>query len=315
MNWGRFKNSFWLEVLVCVAIGSTGANSQTDPVWFFGRPVSSSAMELRQADPLSRGEEQALKPLDTFKECPACPEMVVVPSGKFIMGALVSEPASQDDERPEHQVTMKRLFAVGRYAITFAEWDACVADGGCRGYHPADKWGRGLQPVINLWWDDAKAYVKWLSEKTGKTYRLLSETEREYVTRAGTTTPFWWGSTISTDQANYDGTFAYPPLGDGPRGVSRGKTLPVDSFRPNPWGVYQVHGNVYEWAEDCWHNNYARAPADGSAWTTVGCERHIMRGGAWNFAPWQLRSAARGSVASAVGLMPVSMRVARALNP
>lgn len=151
----------------------------------------------------------------------------------------------------------------------------------------------------------------------GKDWKDLptSETEREYVTRAGTTTPFWWGSTISKDQANYDGTFAYPPLGDGPRGVSRGKTLPVDSFRPNPWGLYQVHGNVYEWAEDCWHNNYARAPADGSAWTTVGCERHIMRGGAWNFAPWQLRSAARGSVASAVGLMPVSMRVARALNP
>jgi formylglycine-generating enzyme required for sulfatase activity len=89
-----------------------------------------------------------------------------------------------------------------------AEWDACVADGGCRGYHPADKWGRGQQPVINLWWDDAKAYAKWLSDKTGKTYRLLSEAEREYVTRAGTTTPFWWGSSISTDQANYDSTFA-----------------------------------------------------------------------------------------------------------
>ena len=155
--------------------------------------------------------------------------------------------------------------------MTFDEWDACVADGGCNGYQPSDEgWGRGRRPVINVSWDDAKAYVAWLSNKTGKTYRLLSEAEREYVTRAGTTTPFWWGSSISTSQANYDGTNTY---GSGVKGEFRHETLPVDSFQPNPWGLYQVHGNVWEWVEDCYHESYAGAPSDGSAWTFEDCSR------------------------------------------
>ena len=136
------------------------------------------------------------------------------------------------------------------------------ADGGCNRYTPSDEgWGRGRRPVINVSWDDAKAYVGWLSRKTGKTYRLLSEAEREYVTRAGTTTPFWWGTSISTQQANYNGNYTY---GTGATGVSRRQTVLVDSFQPNPWGLYQVHGNVWEWTEDCWHDNYSGAPSDGS---------------------------------------------------
>ena len=118
-------------------------------------------------------------------------------------------------------------------------------------------------------WDDAKAYVKWLSKKTGKDYRLLSEAEREYVARAGTTTPFWWGSSITPEQANYDGNYTY--TGRRPKGEYRQKTLPVKSFQPNPWGLYQVHGNVWEWVEDCWNENYHDAPSDGSAWTTGDC--------------------------------------------
>ena len=107
-------------------------------------------------------------------------------------------------------MSFAKPFAVGRFAITFEEWDACVADGGCNGHRPSDEgWGRGRRPVINVSWDDAKAYVAWLSRKTGKSYRLLTEAEREYVARAGTTTPFWWGSSISTGQANYDGKDAY----------------------------------------------------------------------------------------------------------
>ena len=131
--------------------------------------------------------------------------MVVVPAGEFLMGAPASEQSSDDDERPRHEVTFARPFAVGRFAVTFAEWDACVAEGGCKRYRPGDRgWGRGMRPVINLWWEDARAYVAWLSDKTGRSYRLLSEAEREYVARAGTTTPFWWGDTISSEQANYE---------------------------------------------------------------------------------------------------------------
>jgi len=271
------------------------------------------SINMRQAKPLSQAEEKALRRLDIFKECEACPEMIMIPAGEFMMGAPDDEEDSEDNERPRHKVTIPKPLAVGRFAVTFDEWDTCVADRGCRGYRPSDRgWGRGRRPVLNLWWDDARAYVKWLSDKTGKPYRLLTEAEREYATRAGTTTPFWWGSSLSTDRANYDGSFTYPFVA-GLKGEYRRKTLPVDSFAPNPWGLYQVHGNIYEWVEDCWHRNYEGAPTDGSAWDTPDCTRHVLRGGAWNFASWHLRSASRGSVASAVELLPVGMRVARTL--
>jgi formylglycine-generating enzyme required for sulfatase activity len=281
------------------------------------QPVAGVFPDVRSAKPLSAAEERALQPKDLFKECRDCPEMVVIPAGEFVMGAPDSEQSSDDDERPRHAVTFARPFAVGRFAVTFAEWDACVADGACKRYRPGDRgWGRGMRPVINLWWDDARAYVAWLSEKTARTYRLLSEAEREYVARAGTTTPFWWGDTISSEQANYDGGFRYGcrPKGEYKREYRR-QTVPVDSFAPNPWGLYQVHGNIYEWVEDCRNRDYVGAPSDGTAWTTGNCTRRVMRGGSWQFAPWHLRSAARGAVASAVDFGPVGMRVARSLRP
>jgi formylglycine-generating enzyme required for sulfatase activity len=215
--------------------------------------------------------------------------MVVMPAGSFTMGSPDSEEERIEEEGPQHRVTFGKSFGVGKFAVTFEEWDACVADGGCNGYTPSDEgWGRGRRPVINVSWDDAKAYVGWLSRKTGKTYRLLNEAEREYVTRAGTTTPFWWGTSISTQQANYNGNYTY---GTGPKGASRRQTVLVDSFQPNPWGLYQVHGNVWEWTEDCWHDNYFGAPSDGSAWTSGGCGDRVIRGGAWYFYPWLLRAA------------------------
>src|SRR5262249_30979398 len=156
-------------------------------------------------------------------------------------------------------------------------------------YKPADQgWGRGKRPVINVGWDDVKAYVAWLSRQTGRTYRLLSDAEREYVTRAGTTTPFWWGATISTSQANYDGTTTY---GCGAQGGFRQKTVPVGTFQPNPWGLYEVHGNVSEWIEDCWNSSYNGAPTDGSAWTSGQCNLRRQRGGSWFSNPASLRSA------------------------
>ena len=134
-------------------------------------------------------------------------------------------------------------------------------------------------PVVCVNWDDAKAYAKWLSGKTGKDYRLLSEAEWEYACRAGTSTPFWWGSSISTEQANYDGNYTF---GGGRKGEYRQRTVPVKSFEPNPWGLYQVHGNVGEWCEDCWNESYNGAPSDGSAWTAGDCAFRLLRGGSWD---------------------------------
>jgi len=243
------------------------------------------------AVPLSSARERALKPNDSFKECDNCPEMVVVPAGAFTMGSPASEAGRDDDEDPQRRVTIGKPLAVGKFSVTFDEWDACVADGGCNGYKPSDQgWGRGRRPVINVSWNDATAYAAWLSRKTGRTYHLLSEAEREYVTRAGTTTPFWWGTSISPQQANYNGTTTY---GNGPTGEYRQRTLPVDSFAPNPWGLYQVHGNVWEWTQDCWHDSYAGAPSDGSTWATGNCSLRVRRGGAWNDLPRLLRAALR----------------------
>jgi formylglycine-generating enzyme required for sulfatase activity len=260
--------------------------------------------------PLSAERERALKPGNTFKECDTCPEMVVVPAGTFTMGSPASEKERTTDEGPQHRVNFSRQFAVGKYSVTFDEWDACLRDGGCDGYRPADAWGRGKLPVTDVNWRDAKAYIAWLSRKTGKTYRLLSEAEREYVTRAGTTTPFWWGASISTGQANYNGDFTY---GAGREGENRQRTVPVDSFQPNPWGLYQVHGNVREWTEDCWHASYAGAPSDGSAWTAGDCWRRVLRGGSWVFNPWDLRSASRNSDREGMRADSLGFRVARTL--
>jgi formylglycine-generating enzyme required for sulfatase activity len=249
----------------------------------------------------------------SFRDCEKiCPEMVVVPEGKFIMGSPPDEPERDYDEGPEHPVTIPKSFAVGKYAVTFEEWDACAADGGCDGYTPADEgWGRGSRPVINVSWDDAHAYAQWLSRKTGKTYRLLSDAEREYATRAGTTTPFWWGTSITPDQANYSGNHIYK--GGGNKGEYRGKTLTVNSFEPNPWGLYQVHGNVWEWVQDCHVNNYLEAPADGSpAKETHGCVR-VLRGGSWFIEPGDLRAANRSVLAPTHRDHGIGIRVARTL--
>jgi formylglycine-generating enzyme required for sulfatase activity len=139
-------------------------------------------------------------------------------------------------------------------------------------------------PVVCIKLDDAKAYAGWLVQITGKPYRLLSEAEREYVARAGTTTPFWWGSSITPAQANYDGRLVYK--GGGSKGEWRKSTVPVGSFEANPWGLYNVHGNVWEWCEDFWHDNYSSAPLDGSAWLRAGDDsRRVIRGGSWYNGP------------------------------
>ena len=206
---------------------------------------------------------------EVFRDCPGCPEMVVVPGGQF-----------------------GRPFAVGVYEVTFGEWDACVSGGGCGGYRPDDEgWGRGRRPVMNVNWEDAKAYVRWLSEKTGEDYRLLSEAEWEYVARAGTTTAYWWGNDVGRNRANCDGC--------GSRWDVR-QTAPVGSFSANPFGLHDVHGNVWEWVEDCWEGD---------------CGRRVLRGGSWVNIPGDLRSAYRGGYTTGNRNDVNGFRVARTLTP
>jgi formylglycine-generating enzyme required for sulfatase activity len=261
------------------------------------------------------GEKPCVKPGYgvSFKDCPDCPEMVIIPAGSFTMGSPENEPQRKKDEGPQHKVTISKPFAVGKFAVTFAEWDACVAAGGCGAYKPEDGgWGRGDRPVINMNWSDAKAYVAWLSKKTGATYRLLSEAEREYAARAGTATPFWWGSSIMPEQANYDDNYVLY-IGGGKKRKYR--TVPVNSFKSNPWGLYQVHGNVWEWVEDCWHDNYSGAPTDGSAWASGDCSRRVLRGGSLFYVPSFLRAAYRLSNMPGGRSFDFGFRLARTLNP
>ena len=245
-----------------------------------------------------------------FRDCAGCPEMVGVPSGSYRMGSPADEVDRDADEGPVHRVTIGEPFAVGRYEVTFAQWDACHRAGGCS--HRADDqgWGRGTRPVVDVSWHDAQEYVRWLSGETGRSYRLPSEAEWEYVARAGTTTRYWWGDDIGHNRANCDGC--------GSPWDAR-QTAPVGSFSPNVFGLYDVHGNVWEWVEDCRNDSYVGAPSDGSAWESGDCARRGIRGGSWqrDTIPRYLRSANRGAHPSGersfLGAASTGLRVARTL--
>ena len=269
-------------------------------------PRQPSDSAPKQVSSLANLHHRATEPKvgERFRDCAECPEMVVVPAGSFLMGSPKSETERHGDEGPVHRVEIAKPFAIGVYEVTFAEWDACAADGGCGGYLPDDEgWGRGRRPVINVSWEDAQEYVRWLSAKTGKRYRLPSESEWEYAARAGTRTPFHTGETISKDQAKY--------LND-PEGFY-GQTVAVGTFDANEWGLCDVHGNVWEWAEDCWNDRYTGAPTDGSAWVSGDCSRRVLRGGSWNNEPSGLRAALRYGITSGGRYDNVGFRVARTL--
>ena len=252
-------------------------------------------------------------PGETLRECAECPRMVSVPAGTFTMGARASEPLSFPVERPQRTVSVP-LFAASVFEVTFAEWDACVAAGGCGGYRPDDAgWGRANRPVINLDWNDAQRYVAWLSRRTGQTYRLLTEAEWEFAARAGTTTPFHTGRTISPRQANYDGRHSYPNGRYNASGLYRAQTLRVGSFAANGFGLYDMHGNVWEWVQDCF-GSYRDAPVDGSAVEHEDCVR-ILRSGAWDFSPRDIRSATRGRLVTDGRYNDIGLRVARTFAP
>jgi formylglycine-generating enzyme required for sulfatase activity len=250
-----------------------------------------------------------------FRDCPTCPEMVVLPAGEFMMGSPESERGRNKDEGPQRKVTFAQPFALGKFEVTFAQWDACVAEAGCT-HKPGDEsWGRGRRPVINVSWDDARQFVAWLAKKTGKPYRLPTEAEWEYAARGITRAsdphpPFSTGPTINYKQANYDANFKY---GNGPQGLYRQKTLDVGSLPRNAFGLHDMHGNVWEWVEDCYKDSYAGAPTDGTAVTSRTCGLRILRGGSWNYYPQLLRSAYRYATAGSLRVEYAGFRVARGL--
>jgi len=218
------------------------------------------------------------------------PRLIALPGGTFLMGSPANEPERSDVEGPQHPVRIAQ-FAIGKCAVTFAQYDAfCAATGR---QPPGDHgWGRGERPVINVSWKDAVAYAAWLSKETGEHYRLPTEAEWEYAARAGTTTPFWTGRCITTDQANYDGNSEYNGCG-AQTGVSRQQTVATGSLPANPWGLHEVHGNVWEWVQDPYHDSYAGGPADGRAWDAGGGSARVVRGGSWNNQPRRSRAAYR----------------------
>jgi formylglycine-generating enzyme required for sulfatase activity len=247
------------------------------------------------------------RPGAAFAECRECPEMVVIPQGIFVMGSSAKERRKlgvlamfDKMEEPRHRVTIGYQLAVGRYAVTFAEWDACAADGGCNGYRPGDAgWGRGRRPVINVNYADAMAYVGWLSRKTGQRYRLLSEAEWEYAARAGTTTSYPSGNAIGPDDANF--------------GNNLDRTSEVGSYPPNRFGLHDMIANVAQWVGDCHHDDYVGAPSDGSAWLRGDCKLRNVRGGGWILSGWSVRSAQRIGDPPGARNTHLGFRVAREL--
>ena len=231
--------------------------------------------------------------------------MIVLPPGEFAMGSPATEKDRHSNEGPQHNVTIATPFAVSKFAVTFADWDACVSVGGCPQVSDND-FGRGSKPVINVTWDDAQQYVAWFSKMTGRRYRLLTEAEWEYAARAGTTTAYSWGDEIGIGNANC--------VGCGSQ-WNGDQTSPVGSFKPNAFGLYDMAGNVTQWVEDCWHAKYNGAPTDGSVWNVGDCNARMIRGGGLGDTPERLRSASRAGTGSGSRSNTLGFSVGRTLTP
>ena len=311
----------WVEVVWSQSLGLKGRKVSYSTGAGKSASAPSKAREAGRKAGHRRVEDDAQKPLryregktapkravevfrDTLRSGGQGPEMVVLPTGRFRMGDL--DGSGDDSERPVRTVTISRPIAMGKYPVTFEEYDRFVS--ATDAYRPDDRgWGRGTRPVIDVSQEDAKAYAAWLSEQTGKRYRLPSEAEWEYAARAGTTTQYSWGDDIGRNRANYDGC--------GSKWDNK-QTAPVGSFEANPFGLYDMHGNVEEWMEDYWHDNYEGAPSDGSAWTTGGDKLlAVLRGGSWNSYPQWLRSAFRRRNWPSFRFFGLGFRLVQDLNP
>jgi formylglycine-generating enzyme required for sulfatase activity len=295
----KLRNQALVGTLLAVVAAGTAS-------WWNQAWLKEEIYALANVRPLSTAQERGLKPGDLFKECRDCPDMIVVPAGHFMMGSPEGE--GDDSEHPPHPVTIAKPFAVAKFELTFDEWDFCAAHGDCPS-HVSKWWGRGQLPAINVSWHDAHTYAEWLSRITGKDYRLLSEAEYEYAARAGSQTKFPWGDDIKLDgkaMANCNG------CGSQWDGV---QTAPVGSLPANRFGLYDMLGNLAEWTEDCWHENYEGAPADGSVWPGGDCGVMVLRGGSWRHDPDDLRSASRDWLDNVGRAGGIGFRVARTHSP
>lgn len=246
-------------------------------------------------------------------DCASCPEMAVIPAGSVTIGSPDFERGRDSDEGPQQRVTIARPFSVGRFEVTFEEWSACTRGGGCQGNSaPGDGgWGRGRRPVINVSWNDAQEYVRWLSQRTGHEYRLLTEAEWEYVARAGTTSAYWWGDAADHEHANY-----------GAEGGNVGRafgsdvwrnTAPVGAFPANPFGLFETSGNVWEWVQDCFSPAYLTIIRNASAHSPASCRNYVGRGGFWGVPSVWLRIADRRADPADARYDGLGFRVAREL--
>lgn len=248
----------------------------------------------------AHAQSSAAAPGTTFRDCPACPEMVVLPKGDFMMGST----DGKYDEKPVHRVTIAKPFAVGKFEVTWDEWDACVGEAACDNGPVMEAggdngWGKGRRPVIEVSWSDAGRYVAWLNSKVeGEPYRVLSEAEWEYAARAGTSTQYHWGDTYEPSKANISNVM-----------------VPVGQYDPNAFGLHDMHGNVLEWVQDCYLESYEGAPADGSPIPdTADCLR-VVRSGSWSYGPRVLRAADRYGLPPTDRNRILGFRVARSLGP
>jgi formylglycine-generating enzyme required for sulfatase activity/Flp pilus assembly protein TadD len=272
------------------------------------------AMEKRRQKQLKKAlaEYPAGK---VFRDCEQCPEMVVMPMGSYWMGYM---DVGHRSETPAHKVIFDYIFAAGKFEVTYEQWDLCVEEKGCSHRPDDDGLGRGNRPVAGINWDDAQAYLAWLSAKTRQQYRLLTEAEWEYMARGGTRDDHFWRDpdkgceySNSADQALKEkgvDVVETAACSDG-----HVKAAPVGSYRANPYGFHDVLGNLSEWVEDCWKENYREAPADGSAETTGECNRRILRGGSWKSAPVEIRASSRVPLWKELRVNTTGLRVARTL--
>ncbi|MCA0418889.1 MAG: SUMF1/EgtB/PvdO family nonheme iron enzyme [Proteobacteria bacterium] len=256
-------------------------------------PAAPSPIAVAVATPPASPQPAAGAPQ---RDCTGCPELVAIPAGSFQMGSN----DLYEFEKPVHPVTI-RGFYLGAREVTFEEWDLCIDQGGCN-YRPDDRGlGRGKRPVTDIHWNDANAYLAWLSARSGKSYRLPTESEWEYAVRAGTATTYTWGQTLVKERANCLGC----------NDQKRGSAVPAGQFPANAFGLYDMAGNAAEWVADCWSENYRSAPRDGSAYTVGGCRERVLRGGSFNNDPRYLRSAARFKYEADVRFYTNGFRVAR----
>jgi formylglycine-generating enzyme required for sulfatase activity len=295
-----------------------------------------SAQDRAQADPSRGGVARAVKlskasegrdcpappPFEkspegsvSYRDCADTPALIRLNGSRFTMGETGSYGTLY--ERPLREVTVPG-FSIGKYEVTFDEWDACVRARGCLREADDEGWGRGNRPVINVSWVDAQQYAAWLSAKTGRRYRLPSEAEWEYAARAGSAGRYYWGdgaewACAAANVFDLTGSGLFPhwhwraTCDDG-----HATTAPVGSFKPNGWGLHDTSGNVWEWVQDCWHSDYTGAPVDGSAWVQGGqCGKRVNRGGGWGNHPRSMRSATRDADSAEAYSNAMGFRIVR----